>query len=115
VETNTVYKRITWSKNAERPDLVLQHGQLQAFVNEIRVLGPLKSSPNIIDLVGIAWEQDAQAQLNPVLALEYAQHNSLARFLAENGSTITFKTSLVEFTISTKKTLCGGIANPKMF
>jgi serine/threonine protein kinase/ankyrin repeat protein len=91
VETNTVYKRNIWSTQRERIDTIHQHGQLQTFINEIRVLGRFRSIPNIIDLVGVAWEQDSHAQISPVLALEYAQHNSLTRFLSDNARTTTFR------------------------
>jgi ankyrin repeat protein len=50
-------------------------------------LGQSRSCAHIIDLIGVAWEQDESAQLSPVLALEYAQHNSLTRFLADNQVT----------------------------
>lgn len=91
-ESNTVYKRIIWSTQSQTPDDMQHDAQLRAFVDEIKVLGRLRSSPYVIKLIGIAWEQDTHTQLCPVLALEYAQLNSLPRFLADDSeNTITFR------------------------
>jgi serine/threonine protein kinase len=74
------------------PDSIQHDSQLRAFVNEIKVLGCLQWSPYVVKLIGIAWEHDTHTQLSPVLALEYAQHNSLSRFLADDsGNSITFR------------------------
>lgn len=60
-------------------------------MDEVKVMEYLRSSPYINNLIGVAWERDTQAQLNPVLTLEFAQHNSLAQFLADDyDSAITF-------------------------
>jgi serine/threonine protein kinase len=91
-ESNTVYKRIIWSTQSQTPDSIQHESQLRAFVNEVKVLGCLRWSPYVVKLIGIAWEHDTHTQLSPVLALEYAQHNSLSRFLADDsGNTITFR------------------------
>ncbi|KAH7066074.1 hypothetical protein BKA63DRAFT_453614 [Paraphoma chrysanthemicola] len=85
-ESNTVYKRIIWSRQQQERDSVHQTSQLAAFAKEVRALGYLQSSPHIIRLMGVAWEKDDHAQISPVLALEYAQHNSLAQFLMEKDN-----------------------------
>lgn len=63
---------------------------LSSFIREIKVLGQFRSHPDIIDLLGIAWEV-SHGFLRPVLALEYAQHNSLSRFWSSAPTMLSFR------------------------
>ena len=65
-----------------------------SIISEVQVLGHFRSSRAhlIVHLIGVSWETDEYGQVSPVLALEYAQHNSLAKFLATSmTSSLTFE------------------------
>ena len=73
---------------------------MSAFVREIKVLGSFKNHEDIVNILGIAWEISG-GDLRPVLALEFAQHNSLAKFWLSNDF----------MTLKEKRALCLDIGN----
>ena len=80
-ERKTVYKRTSRASNRQRGSTRLEENhKLQSFIRELRVLGHLREHPNIVNVLGIAWE-DTDDYICPILALEFAQLNSLPRFL----------------------------------
>ena len=93
-ETNLVYKRIRKTSPEQETDTLHQTAQMLSIISEVQVLGHFRSSRThpIVHLIGISWEVDEHGQVSPVLALEYAQHNSLAKFLATSmTSSLTFE------------------------
>lgn len=80
-ESNTVYKRLIHSqKNQGISTRLREDRTLLSFVREIRALGYFRSHSSIVDILGVAWE-DVDGQICPILALEFAQLNSLPNFL----------------------------------
>ena len=93
-ETSLVYKRIVQTSPEQEVDTIHRDSQMMSIISEVQVLGHFRSSRAhlIVHLIGISWEIDERGQVSPVLALEYAQHNSLAKFLATSmTSPLTFE------------------------
>lgn len=76
---------------------------LESFVREVKALGHLRTHTNIVKLLGIAWEEAGVDDICPVLVLEYAQHNSLTKFLSSDAST--------PLGFQQKRAFCSDIAN----
>jgi Protein tyrosine and serine/threonine kinase len=55
---------------------------LQAFINEIMVLGhaSIRNHPNIVELQGICWDVGSNNEVWPVLVFEKAQYEDLYNF-----------------------------------
>ena len=89
-----MYKRIVQTSPEQEVDTLHRNTQMMSIISEVQVLGHFRSSRAhlIVHLIGISWEIDEHGQVSPVLALEYAQHNSLAKFLATSmTSSLTFE------------------------
>jgi serine/threonine protein kinase len=90
-ENSVVYKRLhaRSSSGGINPTRLLEVERMRSLVREIRVLGCCKGHPDIVQLLGIAWEI-ADGAVQPVLALEYAQHNSLSAYWRSGHPAFTF-------------------------
>lgn len=89
--------RITDPKGDPNKSLV---EKLEAILLELRVLShpPLRNHPNIVQLMGVAWQGDAQDQNMkwPVLIVDYADKGSLLDVL-ESGPGLDFETKMSLF------------------
>ncbi|KAI0434087.1 hypothetical protein F5Y09DRAFT_337979 [Xylaria sp. FL1042] len=66
-----------------------QYAAIHDLVTELRVRShaPLRNSPYIVDLKGIAWdvENDDEGKPRPLLVEEFAPHRSLETFWEQNN------------------------------
>jgi serine/threonine protein kinase len=81
-----VMKRIATSRYGSGASGIDYASTIRPLVQELRVLSHpcLRSHQNIIDLFGVAWEQqlDRAGHCWPIVVLEYADHGNIYDFLA---------------------------------
>ncbi|EEP78398.1 predicted protein [Uncinocarpus reesii 1704] len=85
--SKVIYKRTVKRTAQGEGDPSHDTAALESFVREVSVLGRLRGHPNVIQLLGVAWEQAEGCEIRPVLVIEYAPFNSLAYFLSEQTAT----------------------------